>query len=706
MCIRDSTGTATHQTVSLSWTAPSADDVVRYYVYQADSSSLGWSTFTVADTLDSLTSTSTIIAGLTNETLYGFYVTAVDTSSYESPASAQVKFKPVYEGPVWYVDENSGAGSHEGSPEDPMRVIQDAIDVASAGDTVMVLPGTYDRPDDQQLEFIMTNENGTTVGKNIVLTSRDGPATAILDGEGNKSLFELDDETDTTLQIIGFTIKDGGGNNNGSAVNISGCNNCNWNSNTQSYSHTYSGVTFKNCIFSETSANMPVISISTSNARFIDCEIKNNTMGGGYASVIVDQHSDVVFNRCKITDNTNSATDNWSYGGAMMLNNNSDVHIINSIIARNNCSSTQAGNPAVGGAFYIGGETNVVIINSTIVDNEVSHMSTDQGFGAVAALSNWNNESTTLTIINSILTGNASEDEGQFYTEGNEVEISVSYSLFNGVDPDDYDDGVFNGEPEFLDSTYVLHPRSAAIGVGTIEGEDLLGREINMPAVDIAGNIRPNPTNPDAYPENEDGDQIAVPDVGAWESPLSVTPYPVAPVDLAADPDHESINLSWTKSNESDVIGYYVYQSSDSITFTIIDTIDGVATDNYNVTGLTNGDEYWFYVTSVDTGSYESAPSLHLKSTPYFHGPKWYVDADNGSAFGEGSLNDPMREIQDAIDGIVNDGDTVVVLPGTYDRNDDQELNFTRENNSLKDVVLLASGGPDSTILDLSLIHI
>ena len=209
------TGTATHQTVSLSWTAPSSDDVVRYYVYQADSSSLGWSTFTVADTLDSLTSTSTIIAGLTNETLYGFYVTAVDTSSYESPASAQVKFKPVYEGPVWYVDENSGAGSHEGSPEDPMRVIQDAIDVASAGDTVMVLPGTYDRPDDQQLEFIMTNENGTTVGKNIVLTSRDGPATAILDGEGNKSLFELDDETDTTLQIIGFTIKDGGGNNNG-----------------------------------------------------------------------------------------------------------------------------------------------------------------------------------------------------------------------------------------------------------------------------------------------------------------------------------------------------------------------------------------------------------------------------------------------------------------------------------------------------------
>ena len=68
-----------------------------------------------------------------------------------------------------------------------------------------MLPGTYDRPDDQELEFVTSNTNGNDTGKNIVLMSRDGAATTFLDGE-NKRVFEIVNGTDTTLQIIGFTI--------------------------------------------------------------------------------------------------------------------------------------------------------------------------------------------------------------------------------------------------------------------------------------------------------------------------------------------------------------------------------------------------------------------------------------------------------------------------------------------------------------------
>jgi hypothetical protein len=202
----------------LSWTAPDEDDVVKYFVYQADSTSSGWSSWAAADTLDSLTSTATTITGLTNGRLYSFYVTSVDNSDYESSASSQVKLTPIYLGPVWYVDVNNGSSIAEGSPGDPFRDIQDAIDVSSAGDTVLVLPGTYagNRSDNRELEF-MNDSDGS--GKNIVLKSRDGAATTFIDSRRYRS-FDFDDGTDTSLQIIGFTITSttGGANDAGGAL--------------------------------------------------------------------------------------------------------------------------------------------------------------------------------------------------------------------------------------------------------------------------------------------------------------------------------------------------------------------------------------------------------------------------------------------------------------------------------------------------------
>ena len=80
------------------------------------------------------------------------------------------------------------------------------------------------------------------------MKSRDGAATTILDGEGSKRLIDIGEETDTTLQIIGFTIKNGGEDNIGSAIRVMG--NTHWTSNS-TYEIIYSGATFKNCIISD-----------------------------------------------------------------------------------------------------------------------------------------------------------------------------------------------------------------------------------------------------------------------------------------------------------------------------------------------------------------------------------------------------------------------------------------------------------------------
>jgi Fibronectin type III domain./Protein of unknown function (DUF1565). len=226
-----------------------------------------------------------------------------------------------------------------------------------------------------------------------------------------------------------------------------------------------------------------------------------------------------------------------------------------------------------------------------------------------------------------------------------------------------------------------------------LEGEDALGDILNAPQTDFAGNVRPNPAGSN-------------PDIGAWENSLAVSPYPDSPTDLFATEDNQSVLLLWSAPDARDVVQYRIYYSdeSDSTNFTLVDSTTGLYSTEGTVAGLTNDDRYWFYVTSVDSAGYESSPSIQIVAEPRYLGPVWYVDTENGSGSGEGSIGDAFREIQDAIDA-ADEGDTVMVLPGTYDRNADQELQFSVDNQnsgsvSPKNIVLFARDGPDSTILD------
>ena len=71
---------------------------------------------------------------------------------------------------TWYVNGSTGSDSNSGTSESaPKATIQAAIDVSSAGDTILVAPGTYDR-------FAADN-------KQIWIRSTGGASFTVIDGQ-------------------------------------------------------------------------------------------------------------------------------------------------------------------------------------------------------------------------------------------------------------------------------------------------------------------------------------------------------------------------------------------------------------------------------------------------------------------------------------------------------------------------------------------
>jgi len=91
--------------------------------------------------------------------------------------------------------------NENGSPDHPFDVIQEAVDVAVDGSTVIVLEGFY-------------YENINLTGKNITLTCRDPNdpnvvASTIIDGKGIGSVFTFINGEDANCVLAGFTVTHG-----------------------------------------------------------------------------------------------------------------------------------------------------------------------------------------------------------------------------------------------------------------------------------------------------------------------------------------------------------------------------------------------------------------------------------------------------------------------------------------------------------------
>lgn len=91
---------------------------------------------------------------------------------------------------------------------------------------------------------------------------------------------------------------------------------------------------------------------------------------------------------------------------------------------------------------------------------------------------------------------------------------------------------------------------------------------------------------------------------------------PAAPTGLTAVAGNGTVSLAWNNNTETDLAGYNMYRSTTSGSGYAKLNSSFVTTSAYTDNTVTNGTTYYYVVTAVNTGNYESAYSGQVSATP------------------------------------------------------------------------------------------
>jgi len=349
-------------------------------------------------------------------------------------------------------------------PNETWTTIQEGINAAEEGDTVVVRDGTYSGAGNTNLNF--------GVG-GITVRSENGPVNCKIDcaGEEAARAVRFSGYEGQGSLLEGFTIKNGvglpaGGREIGGAIY---CSNS---------SPTIRGNVFESNYAEWYGGAIGITGVPNSNANIFDNTFQNNHVAsldghdGGAIYILYGKLHRVEGNTFTqnsaarghggairmeaVQDNVyligNTVLDNTAHaGGGINIHSmlgGKTVFLMNNVIAGNTATLTTS--IAEAGGVYIGNHP-IVMVHNTIADNEAEGAGGD---GGGAKLLGSGTETNPSILHNSIVWGNAASDGPQLWLGGSLLRITFS-------DMQGGRDDIFGSVPDAYDDNLAVDPRFA-----------------------------------------------------------------------------------------------------------------------------------------------------------------------------------------------------------------------------------------------------
>jgi parallel beta-helix repeat protein len=285
---------------------------------------------------------------------------------------------------TWYVNCANCPGPGSGSQADPFCKIQDAINAAASGVSIVVeiivADGTYTGAGNKDLDF---------GGKGLTLRSANGPTNCVIDCQGSGRGFYFHSGETAAARVDGFTIRNGNvtssspGGAKGGGVYCSSASptlvNCTIDANAVYGSDWASGGGGVFCY--------------SSSPMLTNCTITGNTACGstyGRGGGVYCYSSSPMLTNCTITGNTASGI---SSGGGVYCYYYSSPRLTNCTISGNT-----AGVSSSGGGVYCYYYSSPRLTNCTITGNTASGSSFGYGGGVYCSGSSSSPRLTNCTI--------------------------------------------------------------------------------------------------------------------------------------------------------------------------------------------------------------------------------------------------------------------------------------------------------------------
>jgi hypothetical protein len=411
--------------------------------------------------------------------------------------------------------------------------IQEAIDRAINGETVLVAPGTY-------------RENVNFRGKAIVVASAQGPEQTVIDAGGAGSVVTFQTGETRSAVLSGFTIRGGSSTHAGGGIYIANSSpTIRGNVVTENRSCTGVGIysyfaspliqnnrIVRNTIHGCTGGwGIGVYIGGNSAAELIDNEISENSgaaaSGGGVALFAAGS---AVVRGNVISQNVTSGPAGCGWGGGIASANFSQAKVVNNLIVGNTACYG-------GGLHWRGSTGSTVLVNNTIADNKALVSWPGMYVSGFDSRNQLHNNIVAAQTGPALFCENAASVSSPVLNS-NDV-FSANGAAFGGSCADRTGlDGNVSVDAAFIDAAagdYRVRVSSRVVDAGNALAP-------HLPAVDAAGNQRIVDGN---------GDGAAAVDIGALEY---VNRRPVADAGqdqtIAADPDcRASVTLSGSGSD-------------------------------------------------------------------------------------------------------------------------------------------------------------